>query len=94
LACHERRRLACGAKATGTSEHSNDAKVCPPESSVFGRAGESTRQKAAGKWPFGRITKRQHAATGGNLLALGNSHRRAAGEQLFTMNHNEAQRGK
>jgi site-specific recombinase XerD len=41
-----------------------------------------------------RITQRYAAATGGNLLALGKSCRGAAGEQLFTMNHNEAQRGK
>jgi hypothetical protein len=52
------------------------------------------RQNVSRKLPFGRITKRQLAATGGNLLALGKSRRGAAGEQLFTMNHNEAQRGK
>src|SRR5215468_11628401 len=94
LARHEGRRLAGRTKATWPPEHSHDGKVCPPESSVFEPAGESTRQKVAGKWPFGRITKRQMAANGGNLLALGKSRRGAAGEQLFTMNHNEAQRGK
>jgi hypothetical protein len=34
------------------------------------------------------------AANGGNLLALGQSRRRAAGEQLFTMNHNAAKGSK
>src|SRR5215510_12956677 len=92
LARHEGRRLKCCANATGTPEHSNDASVCPPESSVFERAGESTRQKVAGKLPFRRITKRQHAATGDIFLALAKSHRGATGEQSFTMNHNAAQR--
>jgi hypothetical protein len=75
LACHERRRLGSGAKATGTPEHSNDAKVCPPESSVFEPAGESTRQKVAGKWPFRRITKRHNAASGGQVIVLEKLHK-------------------
>ena len=75
LAHHERRRLGSGAKATGTPEHSNDAKVCPPESSVFEPAGESTRQKVAGKWPFGRITKRHNAASGGRVIVVETLHK-------------------
>src|SRR5215470_7690069 len=83
LARHERRRLRSGAKATGTPEHSNDAKVCPPESSVFEPAGESTRQKVAGKWPFGRITKRHNAASGGKVIVLEKLHKdEAQREQL------------
>src|SRR5215831_2430087 len=70
LARHERRRLAGRTKATWPPEHSHDGKVCPPESSVFERAGESTRQKIAGKRPFGRITKRHNAASGGKVIVL------------------------
>src|SRR5215471_5910246 len=75
LAHHERRRLGSGAKTTGTPEHSNDAKVCPPESSVFERASESTRQKAAEKWPFRRITKRHNAASGGRVIVAERLHK-------------------
>src|SRR5215470_18683210 len=74
LARHERRRLGSGTKATGTPEHSNDAKVCPLESSVFEPAGESTRQKVAGKWPFGRITKRHNTASGSKVIVLEKLH--------------------
>src|SRR5215471_11497620 len=49
--------------------------VCPPESSVFERAGESTRQKVAGKWPFGRITKRHNAASGGKVIVVERLHK-------------------
>jgi hypothetical protein len=48
--------------------------TCPPESSVFGRAGESIRQEVAGQWPFGRITKRHNAASGGKVIALEKLH--------------------
>ena len=75
LARHERRRLGSGAKATGTTEHSNDTKICPPESSVFKPAGESTRQEVAGKGPFGRITKRHNAPAGGKVIVLENLHK-------------------
>src|ERR1051326_3952712 len=71
LARHERRRHSCGAKAPGAPEYSNDAKVCPPQSSVFERAGESTRQKVARKLPSRRITKRHNAAYGGKVIVLG-----------------------
>src|SRR5215831_13048489 len=82
LARHEGRRLKCGANATGTPEHSNDAKVCPPESSVFDRAGESTRQKVAGKWPFRRITKLHNAAAGGKVIVVED----CAGTRLNALN--------
>jgi len=75
LARHERRRLGSRAKAIGTPEYSNDAKVCPLESSVFEPAGESTRQKVAGKWPFGRITKRHNAASGGKVIVVERLHK-------------------
>ena len=76
LAPHERRRLGSGAKATGTPEYSNDAKVCPPESSVFEPAGESTRQEVAG--PFGRITKQHNAASGGKVIVRKIAQRRGS----------------
>jgi hypothetical protein len=56
-------------------QHSNDAKVRPPESSVFEGAGESTRQKVAGKWSFGRITKQHNAAYGGKVIVLEKLHK-------------------
>src|SRR5438034_6777131 len=74
LAGHERRRLSCGAKAIGTPEHSNDTKICAPESTVFERPGESTRQDVAGKLPSGRITKRHNAASGDKLIVVEKLH--------------------
>jgi hypothetical protein len=62
-------------KLLGHRNISNDAKVCPAESSVFERAGESTRQEVAEKWPFGRITKRHKAASGGKVTVLEKLHK-------------------
>jgi hypothetical protein len=67
-------------------------KVRAPKSLNLKR-GEIFDKNVSRKLPFGRITTRQHAATGDILLALAKSRRRATGEQSFTMNHNEAQRG-
>src|ERR1041385_3385512 len=71
LARDERRRLGGGAKTIGVPEHSNDAKVCSPESSIFERAGESTRQKVARKLPSRSITTRHNAAYRGKVIVLG-----------------------
>src|SRR5262249_39625107 len=38
-------------------------------------AGESTRQKVAGKWPFGRITRRHNAASGGKVTVVERLHK-------------------
>ena len=74
-------------------EHQMALKVRAAKSLNFQRCGKFDKMfpencpsgaSRSGKW-------RQMAAT---LLALGKSRRGAAGEQLFTMNHNEAQRGK
>src|SRR5262249_45500417 len=39
------------------------------------RAGESTRQEVAGKWPFRHMTKRPNAASGGKVIVVERLHK-------------------